>query len=181
MMRITTALWLPMLAIAMVATALGQSADEILQQSKCSGGVVVVVGDGKGDFVERLVALAKKGPFVVCGLTQSRDKLAAARKQIKDTGLGGRVTIEMSLTNPSTDDAGALVDLRVHFVKANGSTSPKVFKGKELQLAPGESGAVRKTISVAQHSTRTHHPGTHVVDAIVNGATRPIGAFEVGD
>ncbi|MDX2382087.1 MAG: DNA alkylation repair protein [Acidimicrobiia bacterium] len=95
--------------------------------------------------------------------------------------IGGRVTIEMSLTNPSTDDAGALVDLRVHFVKANGSTSPKVFKGKELQLAPGESGAVRKTISVAQHSTRTHHPGTHVVDAIVNGATRPIGAFEVGD
>jgi 3-methyladenine DNA glycosylase AlkC len=93
--------------------------------------------------------------------------------------VGSRVTIELWLTNPSADDAGALVDLRVHFVKANGSTSPKVFKGRELQLGPGESGKVRKTVSVAQHSTRTHHPGRHEVEAIVNGATRPIGSFDL--
>lgn len=91
--------------------------------------------------------------------------------------IGGRVTIELSLSNPSEEEAAALVDLRIHFVKANGSTGPKVFKGSELQLPPGGSGMVRKTVSVKQHSTRTHYPGIHVVEAIVNGVTRPVGSF----
>lgn len=95
--------------------------------------------------------------------------------------IGGRVTIELSLTNPSTEEARALVDLRIHFVKANGSTSPKVFKGRELQLLPGETGVVRKSVSVAQHSTRTHHPGTHMVEAMVSGAMHPVGSFELTD
>jgi hypothetical protein len=46
-------------------------------------------------------------------------------------------------------------------------------------LAPGASQVVSKTVSVRQHSTRTHYPGTHRVEALINGATVEIGAFDV--
>ena len=69
--------------------------------------------------------------------------------------------------------------LRLNFVKASGSTTPKVFKGAELEIPPGETANVRKTISLAQHSTRTHYPGTHPVEVLVNGVAIPIGSFEL--
>ena len=94
-------------------------------------------------------------------------------------GIGGKVTIEFTIDNPSADVCGALVDLRVHFVKANGSTSPKVFKGAELNLDAGTSGTIRKTISVAQHSTRKHYPGKHAVDVMINGRVEPVGSFSL--
>lgn len=93
--------------------------------------------------------------------------------------IGGSVTIEVDVENPSSAACGALVDLRIHFVKANGSTSPKVFKGAELLLEPGGKQVVRKKVSVKQHSTRTHYAGTHAVDVMVNGRVESIGSFEL--
>ena len=65
----------------------------------------------------------------------------------KRVGIGGRIRIEATILNPSQEETGALVDFRVHFVKANGSTNPKVFKGGERYLSPREEATVRKTIS----------------------------------
>ncbi len=93
--------------------------------------------------------------------------------------IGEKVSVEIRVDNPSTAPCRALVDLRVHFVKANGSTSPKVFKGAELSLQAGESAGVRKTISVAQQTTRTHHPGEHFVEIMVNGVVCPAGSFSL--
>lgn len=93
--------------------------------------------------------------------------------------IGDKLRIEVELENPTSEEGGALLDLRVHFVKANGSTSPKVFKGAELTLAAGETRTVGKTISLAQHSTRKHYPGLHRVDAVLNGVTVPGGEFEL--
>ena len=73
--------------------------------------------------------------------------------------IGESVTFTVGLTNPGSTTERLLVDLRVHFVKANGRPSPKVFKLKELDLAPHASAELTKTISLAQHTTRTHYPG----------------------
>ncbi len=93
--------------------------------------------------------------------------------------IGGKVRIEVAVINSSQDSARVLMDLRVHFVKANGSTSPKVFKGTELTLGAGEQATVSKSISLAQHSTRTHHPGTHRVEVLLNGNVTDGGQFEL--
>jgi len=93
--------------------------------------------------------------------------------------IGSKVVIEVEIVNPSAVDAAVLVDLRVHFQKSNGSTSPKVFKGAELTVAPDGSAIVRKSISLAQHSTRTHYPGDHQVDVMVNGVSHPGGMFSL--
>ena len=94
-------------------------------------------------------------------------------------GIGDSVRITVELTNPGDESGGALVDIIVHFVKANGSISPKVFKGGERSLQPGGSATVSKLISVAQFSTRTHYPGTHVVEVQINGRVEPGGVFEI--
>ncbi|MDY7106661.1 MAG: DNA alkylation repair protein [Actinomycetota bacterium] len=96
-----------------------------------------------------------------------------------EVAIGDKVRIEATVENPSDAPLGALVDLRVHFVKANGSTSGKVFKGGEVVIDPGGSATVTKTVSVAQHSTRTHYPGTHPVEVLLNGVAHPAGSFEL--
>lgn len=93
--------------------------------------------------------------------------------------IGDKIRISVNITNPSESEAPVLVDFRIHFVKANGATSPKVFKGAERAIKPGEDTTVGKTISLAQHSTRTHYPGTHSVEVVVNGVTHPGSFFEV--
>ncbi len=93
--------------------------------------------------------------------------------------IGASVRITVDLENPSEEPGVALVDLVVHFVKANGSTSPKVFKGGERVVAPGKTATVTKSVSVAQHTTRTHYPGHHRVDIQINGTILPGGAFEL--
>ncbi|MEM7285962.1 MAG: DNA alkylation repair protein [Actinomycetota bacterium] len=93
--------------------------------------------------------------------------------------IGGKVSVVAALHNPADTTLAGLIDLRVHFVKASGDTSPKVFKGAEIEVAPGETATVAKTISVKQHSTRTHYPGSHAIELIVNGDTRPGTSFEL--
>jgi 3-methyladenine DNA glycosylase AlkC len=93
--------------------------------------------------------------------------------------IGESVTVAVELANDGAATQRLLVDLRVHFVKANGRPSPKVFKLKELELEPGASARLAKTISLAQHSTRTHYPGRHRVELLVNGRASDAGAFEV--
>jgi 3-methyladenine DNA glycosylase AlkC len=93
--------------------------------------------------------------------------------------IGDSVKVTIELQNPGDIPGRALVDLVVHFVKANGSASPKVFKGGELEIEPAESATITKTISLRQHSTRTHYPGRHVVEVQVNGTVRPGGHFDV--
>ncbi|NNC80413.1 MAG: DNA alkylation repair protein [Acidimicrobiales bacterium] len=107
----------------------------------------------------------------------STARVAAVSIQPTSAKIGDNIRIELTIENPSSNSCGALVDLRVHFVKANGTTSAKVFKGAELELDSGASTAVRKTISVAQHSTRKHYAGEHVVEAMINGRIERIGSF----
>lgn len=93
--------------------------------------------------------------------------------------IGNRLQLTLTVHNPTEAPLGALVDLRIGFVKANGSTSPKVFKGKELRLGPGETAEIHQKVSLAQHSTRTHHPGHHSIAAVVNGRIVELGGFDL--
>jgi len=93
--------------------------------------------------------------------------------------IGESVTVTVELTNGGSSTERLLVDLRVHFVKSNGKPSPKVFKLKELDLAPHASAELAKTISLAQHTTRTHYPGLHRVEVLVNGRASAAHLFEV--
>jgi 3-methyladenine DNA glycosylase AlkC len=90
---------------------------------------------------------------------------------------GGAVLLELEVTNGAARARRVALDVAVHFVKASGAARPKVFKGAALSLPPGGRATVRKRISLAPLTTRAHHAGLHRVEALVNGAAVPIGAF----
>ncbi len=125
-----------------------------------------------------LIKKGHKGALGVLGFgEESPVEVEVVTCDPEEVEIGGKVQIRIGLVNPSETRTGALVDFRIHFVKANGSTSPKVFKGAERYLGPGERITLRKTVSVAQQSTRTHYPGRHEVEVMLNGRTHPGGHF----
>jgi 3-methyladenine DNA glycosylase AlkC len=94
---------------------------------------------------------------------------------------GDDVTISFEIANTAQRAQNILVDLCIHFVKANGKTSPKVFKLKTVKLAPQEATQLKKTISLAEMTTRKHYVGTHKVEVLLNGNAMPMGAFELSE
>ena len=91
--------------------------------------------------------------------------------------MGGRVTITCTLKNRTRKRQTVIVDLRVHFVKARGGSSAKVFKLATLDLDAGASASLRKTVSLADLTTRAHYPGEHRVELQMNGVVTPLGSF----
>ena len=93
--------------------------------------------------------------------------------------IGSNVRVSFTVKNTSKQTEALLIDLSVHFVKSNGTANAKIFKLTTAQLASGEQIHLRKTISLKQHTTRTHYPGVHRVDVVVNGRAFDLGAFVV--
>jgi len=90
---------------------------------------------------------------------------------------GKHISIGFAITSTAKKTQQVLVDFRIHYVKANGSTSAKVFKLKTLELAPGETVQLAKKVSLAEMTTRKHYPGEHAVDVQVNGNVFALGSF----
>jgi len=105
--------------------------------------------------------------------------VAMARVEPPVARVGGAVTVAFEVHNTQSHAQDVLVDFRIHYVKANGQTAPKVFKLKTAALAPGAVLALRKRVSLAPMTTRVHHPGTHRVEVLVNGVAQPLGSFEL--
>lgn len=93
--------------------------------------------------------------------------------------IGGRVSIGFALRSRSRHAQDLLVDLAVHFVKANGRPSAKVFKVKRIALPARGRAELATSVSLAVHTTRKPQPGRHAVDVIVNGRSTPVGSFRV--
>lgn len=93
--------------------------------------------------------------------------------------IGDKVRIEADLHNPTPQAQRVLADLKVHYVKAHGGAAPKVFKLQTLDIPPGATVAVGKTLSLQQMTTRTHYPGAHQVELVLNGRPQPLGQFQL--
>lgn len=97
----------------------------------------------------------------------------------KRVAIGGKVEVTFELESRSKSRQELLVDLRVHFVKANGKASPKVFKVKRVVLNPAARLRVSTQVSLAVHTTRKPYPGRHAVEVLVNGVAFQAGFFHV--
>lgn len=83
--------------------------------------------------------------------------------------LGDSVSFTLVVTSTSPQPQKLAIDYTVHHVKADGGTSPKVFKGWTLELPPKTSVTLTKRHSMKPITTRRYHAGHHAVDVQVNG------------
>lgn len=130
-----------------------------------------------------LRSLVKKGDPSALGILGAGQKPAVAVQNVlvspSQVRIGDRISVAFELSNVDGQAQDLLIDYVVHFVKANGQSRPKVFKLRRVQLAATESARLEARVSFAKMTTRTHYPGAHHVELLVNGVRFPLCTFEV--
>ena len=93
--------------------------------------------------------------------------------------LGEELTLSCRITATARRAQKLVVDYAIHYVKQSGLASAKVFKWKEITLAPGETLAFVRRQRIRDFTTRKHHAGHHRVELMVNGEQFAEGAFDL--
>ena len=92
--------------------------------------------------------------------------------------VGGSGAFRCLLRSVARERQELVVDYVVHFVKANKSLRPKIFKHRKMALDPGSVEAIQIRHRFRDTSGRRHYPGDHVVELQVNG--KRYGGWKIG-
>ncbi len=103
------------------------------------------------------------------GLGRSLRGTAALSVSPPSVRIGQSIGLKLRLESTAPVPQPLVVDYAVHHVRANGTSSPRVFKGWKLTLAPGETRDLAKQHSLRPVTTRRLHPGLHRIDLLING------------
>ncbi|MCP4900762.1 MAG: DNA alkylation repair protein [bacterium] len=106
----------------------------------------------------RLFGFGDPGEIEVSQLALDQNALA----------IGQKLRFGFTLKIGTTAETKVRLEYAVHFVKARGKVSRKVFQIKEATYLPGDY-EVSRGHSFADMSTRRHYPGEHQLEIIVNG------------
>lgn len=83
--------------------------------------------------------------------------------------LGSPLEFEVSITSDANSTQPLIIDYVIHHQKANGTTSPKVFKWKTLDLPADKSMTFSKKHALKPITTRVYYAGLHQVEIQING------------
>ncbi len=83
--------------------------------------------------------------------------------------MGGKLMLSFDVESLSDGPQNLMIDYVVHYVKANGSLTPKVWKLTKKTLSAREMLHVTRKHSFAPVTTRKYYPGEHAVEAQING------------
>jgi 3-methyladenine DNA glycosylase AlkC len=92
---------------------------------------------------------------------------------------GETLDIALTLRSADTEPRKIVLDYVIHHVKANGATSPKVFKWRTLTLAPGETLRLARRHAIRPITTRVYYDGTHRLEIVANGSVLGGADFEL--
>ncbi len=96
-----------------------------------------------------------------------------------EISLGGRLAFSVRIASRSPRTQRLVVDCTIYYIKRSGNASAKVFKWKELTLAPGAVVLLTRSQVIRDFTTRTHHPGRHAVELMINGEILARSAFDL--
>ncbi len=116
-----------------------------------------------------LVKQGSPGALRVLGFTTDPQVSVSLGLSAASLKIGGDLAIEVSLASKASRTQKLVVDYVVHHVRANGKTTPKVFKLRTLDLEPGQGVSFTKKHSFAPRSVRRYYPGEHTVELLVGG------------
>jgi 3-methyladenine DNA glycosylase AlkC len=94
-------------------------------------------------------------------------------------GLGEKITLSFAVKSTAHNSQRLVIDYAIDYVKANGSTSAKVFKLKALTLPGNATQSIARGQHIKELTTRRHYAGKHAVHVLVNGERLASTAFEI--
>lgn len=83
--------------------------------------------------------------------------------------LGENVIFSFEVQSTGKNEQVLMVDYLVHFMKANGTQSPKVFKLSQKTIQPGERIKITRKHGIKPITTRKYYPGVQTFQPQVNG------------
>ena len=113
------------------------------------------------------------------GLAQRLRGKAELKLSKRRVRIGETIELRLQLVSTSPRVQKLAIDYVVHHVKANGQTTPKVFKAWVIELGPLESRGLRKSHSMKAVTTRVYYPGRHAIELRINGANEGRVDFEL--
>ncbi len=102
-----------------------------------------------------------------------------ATVQPEQVRLGGAVTVRCEVSHDANSAQGMNLDYVLIRPMAHGKTGRKVFKLKTCTVPAGHTLCAVKSLSLAAMSTRTYHPGVHLIEWVLNGQTIATSQFMV--
>jgi 3-methyladenine DNA glycosylase AlkC len=127
-----------------------------------------------------LVKGGHPGALATLGVGETpRVKIQRVTLRPKVVRIGAELRFSFVLESSGKTAQKLLVDYVVHFMKGNGTSRPKVFKLKRLELGCGAYEELSGKVSFAELTTRRHYPGRHRIDVLVNGVRHPLVEFDV--
>lgn len=99
--------------------------------------------------------------------TEADIKLQNLKLKSKNIKIGE--SLEMTFTLNCAKNASAVIDYAIHYKKANGTHSAKVFKLSNKDLKADQPEVITKRHSFRPVTTRVLYPGTHQVEVFANG------------
>jgi 3-methyladenine DNA glycosylase AlkC len=116
--------------------------------------------------------LIKKGnKRILAALGFSRVALKNSKLTLNTNTLmfGNSLMLTLKLNSNSHQEQLINIDYIVHHQKANGSTSPKVFKWQSRTLKANEALLLTKKHTIKPITTRVYYPGVHKIEVLING------------
>jgi len=92
---------------------------------------------------------------------------------------GETLQFSLSMTSNANHDQPLIIDYVVHHQKANGKTSPKVFKWRTTMLPTDKSLHFKKEHRIKKISTRVYYQGKHAIEIVVNGVSLGKSNFQL--
>ena len=94
--------------------------------------------------------------------------------------LGDRIEFQFQVRSKGLKPQKLVVDYIVHFVKANKTTAPKVFKLKTVEIPANGLLEFSKRHHIKPITTRVYYPGLHFVEIQINGRVIGRQSFRLG-
>lgn len=126
-----------------------------------------------------LLKQGHSGALEVLGFGPPRDVDARLELEPEQVRIGGATRLRTRISSRAQDAQLLMVDFVVHYVKAAGSTSPKVFKWTQVELPAGGDLELEKRHVFRHVSIRRIHPGAHRVELQINGQVVAEACVEV--
>ena len=115
----------------------------------------------------------------VMGFGPPKIKEAAIELATPEVILGDALEFSLTLHSAAQSEQAVMIDFIIHHQKANGTTTPKVFKWKTATLEAVKSLEMSKRHGIKKITTRVYYAGLHSLEVVVNGVSIGKKDFEL--
>jgi len=125
-----------------------------------------------------LIKQGHKPTLAALGYKAAQVKLDSLEIRTPRVHLGGQLEFALALSSTTARTQPLIIDFIIHHRKANGETTPKVFKWKVVDLPGRKQLAITKKHPMKPITTRTYYAGKHGFEIQINGESFGRAEFE---